>query len=330
MSSTDDQLRLSVIIPTYRRREGLRRCLEGLAAGTRLPDETLVVAHASDPESGDLEARLEPVREQLRARVIWAEHAGQIHQMNAGLAAATGEVVCFTDDDCVPRPEWLARLAVPYADPTVGGVGGRDVVHHGDRISEGRARVVGRIAWYGRIIGNHHLYFPPGLIEVHHLKGANMSFRRAVTPPLDPHMVLGVGSGSQNDTELSLAVRAQGYRLLYDPEAVVDHYPAPRHGATHRDLNHPEQVYLDAHNWAYCLSKHSGWGSRLAFLIYAFGIGCGNRPGLAKYLCAVPRGPRAATRQWLTACRGLCAGIRDWRQAQADTPRSERGRESGR
>lgn len=330
MSSSNDQLRLSVIIPTYRRREGLRRCLEGLAQGLRLPDETLVVAHESDPESTDLEATLGPVRGRLRARLIWAEQAGQIHQMNAGLAAATGDVVCFTDDDCVPRPEWLKRLAAPYADPTVGGVGGRDVVHHGDRVSEKPGRVVGRITWYGRIIGNHHLCFPPGLVEVQHLKGANMSFRRAVTPPLDPHMVLGAGSGSQNDTELSLAVRAQGYRLLYDPEALVDHYPAPRHGSTHRDLNHPEQVYLDGHNWAYCLCKHSGRGRRLAFLVYAFGVGCGNRPGLVKYLCAVPRGPWAASRQWLTACRGLYAGFRDWRKAWIDGIRPERGRESGR
>ncbi len=326
MSSTNSQLRLSVVIPTYQRRESLRRCLEGLAAGTRLPEETLIVAHETDPQSGDLPALLEPFREDLGARLVWAEQAGQIHQMNAGLAAARGEVVCFTDDDCVPRREWLERLAAPYHDPTVGGVGGRDVVHHGDRISEAPGRRVGRITWYGRIVGNHHLCFPPGLIEVQHLKGANMSFRRAVTPPLDPHMVLGAGSGSQNDTELSLAVRARGYRLLYDPEALVDHYPAARHGCTHRDLNHPEQVYLDAHNWAYCVQKHLGWGRRLAFLVYAFGIGCGNRPGLVKWLCAVPRGPRAATQQWLTACRGLRAGIRDWRRTREDGLRPERGR----
>jgi glycosyltransferase involved in cell wall biosynthesis len=314
MPPTDDQLRLSVILPTYGRPESLGRCLEGLAAGRRLPEETLVVAQASDPEAGALEAVLAPFRERLGVRLIWAERAGQIHQMNCGLAAATGEVVCFTDDDCVPRAEWLERLAAPYRDPTVSGVGGRDVVHHGDRISAGPGRVVGRITWYGRVVGNHHLDFPPGLREVEHLKGANMSFRREITPPLDPRMVLGPGTGSLNDTELSLAVRARGGRLLYDPEARVDHYPAARHGGTHRDLAHPEQVFLDAHNWAYCVYKHSSGARRLAFLVYAFGVGCGNRPGVVKYLAAAVRAPRAATRQWLTAVRGLRAGIRDWRE----------------
>ncbi len=310
MSSTGDQLRLTVVIPTYQRREALARCLEGLAAGKRLPEETLVVAHAQDPESGLLEELLAPFGEGIGTRLVWAERAGQIHQMNAGLAAATGDVVCFTDDDCVPRIEWLERLAAPYADPTVGGVGGRDVVHHEDRVSDGPGRRVGQVTWYGRVIGNHHLCFPPGLIEVQHLKGANMSFRRAVTPALDPRMVLGTGSGSLNDTELSLAVRARGYRLVYDPEALVNHYPAPRHGATHRDPNHPEQVYLDAHNWAYCVMKHSSAARRAAFLVYAYTLGCGNRLGMVKYLCALPRGPRQATRQWLTTCRGLRAGKR--------------------
>jgi glycosyltransferase involved in cell wall biosynthesis len=319
MALTEDQLRLTVILPTYGRPESLRRCLEGLAAGTRLPEETLVVGHASDPEAGALEGVVAPWAQRLGARLVWAERAGQIHQMNCGLAAATGEVVCFTDDDCVPRPPWLARLAAGYADPTVSGVGGRDVVHHGDgiggdQIDGGRARVVGQITWYGRVIGNHHLELPPGVREVEQLKGANMSFRRALTPPLEEKMVLGLGSGSLNDTELSLAVRERGGRLVYDPEALVDHYPARRHGATHRDMAHPEQVFLDAHNWAYCLCKHFRGARRVVFLGYALGVGCGNRLGVVKYLATVGREPRQATLQLVTTWKGLRAGMRDWRQ----------------
>jgi GT2 family glycosyltransferase len=309
-----------VIVPSYHRPDNLGRCLEGLARGTRLPEETLVVLHEADGESQAALAALPAWAEGLHLRTVLVAQPGQIPQMNAGLAQAGGDVVCFTDDDCVPRPEWLARLAEPYREADVAGVGGRDVVHNADGINNAAGRVVGRITWYGRILGNHHLVFPPGLREVEHLKGANMSFRRALTPPLDPAMVLGPGTGSMNDTDLSLAVRRRGGRLLYDPEAVVDHYPAQRHGITHRDAAHPEQVYLDAHNWAYLNFKHFSPARRLAFLAYALTVGSGNRLGLGKFLVQAVRRPRGALGQYRATCRGLRAGIRDSRPARPAAP----------
>lgn len=44
---------------------------------------------------------------------------------NRGIAAAGGEIVAFTDADCVAHPEWLSELIKPFSDPEVGGVGGR-------------------------------------------------------------------------------------------------------------------------------------------------------------------------------------------------------------
>ncbi len=318
MSKVAAKLQLSVVIPSYRRPQELRRCLEGLTAGHRPPDETLIVLTEEDEESQQMLAALPELCKALHLRVIESDVPGQIPQMNAGLAEATGDVVCFTDDDCVPRPDWLERLEQPYADPQVGGVGGRDVVHEGETLSEGPGRVVGKISWYGRVIGNHHLIFPPGRIEVDHLKGANMSFRRKLMPPFDLHMV--GGSCALNDTDVSLAVRAAGCRLYYDPAAQVDHYPAMRYGAATRQLEEPSLVYSDSHNWAYCLLKHSPTWRRLAFLAYALIVGSGNRLGLAKYLLQVWQRPAGATRQLVTTWRGLGAGLRDWWQVRRELP----------
>lgn len=320
MSPAAGELQLSVIIPSYQRAQDLRRCLEGLTAGHRPPEETLIVLTEGDEESRQMLATLPELCAALHLRVVESGTPGQIPQMNAGLTEARGEVVCFTDDDCVPRPDWLERLEQPYADPQIGGVGGRDVVHEGDTLSEGPGHVVGKITWYGRVIGNHHLIFPPGLIEVDHLKGANMSFRRELAGLFDMHMVLGPGSGSLNDTDFSLGVRSRGYRLVYDPQAVVDHFPAARHGRTHRDLSHPQQVYLDSHNWVYCMLKRLSPWRRLAFLAYAVLVGSGNRLGLVKYLLQVWRRPLGATRQLATTWRGLAAGLRDWWKAHRELP----------
>ena len=45
------------------------------------------------------------------------------------MEAAEGSIVCFMDDDAAARPDWLERIERHHSDPTVGGAGGRDVVH---------------------------------------------------------------------------------------------------------------------------------------------------------------------------------------------------------
>jgi glycosyltransferase involved in cell wall biosynthesis len=247
---------------------------------------------------------------------VIATRAGQIVAMNTGLAAATGEVVCFLDDDCVPRPDWLQRLMGHYEDPQVGGVGGRDVVHHGDLISAGRTDCVGRVLWCGRLVGNHHMELAGGPVEVDHLKGANMSFRRPLMTPFDER--LSGGSCCLNDTDASLHVKDQGYKLIYDPELLVDHYPAQRYDESTRIVTDSKLIYSDSHNWVYCLLKHFGPPRRGVFLAYALLVGSGTRLGLVKWLLALPRSPRAATAQFLASTRGKLAGLRTFKRSRRE------------
>jgi cellulose synthase/poly-beta-1,6-N-acetylglucosamine synthase-like glycosyltransferase len=309
------ELAATVIIPSYRRPKHLLECLAGLARGTRLPQETLVVLTDEDEVTAAALATCEQA-ERIGLRILSADEASQIAQMNLGLAQARGEVVCFTDDDAVPHPDWLERLTRPYADPTVGGVGGRDIVHHEGEPNNRTGRAVGRVTWCGRLVGNHHLRFPPGVREVQHLKGANMSFRRALMPRFDARME--GGASIHNDTEISLSVASTGHRLLWDPEACVDHRPAARHGTGSRVSAEPQMVYSDSHNWAYLVFKHCPWPQRLAFVLYAFGVGSGERLGLLKYLGRIPWGLRQASRQLAATWSGLAAGIESWRRGRAE------------
>lgn len=305
---------VGVLVPSYRRPDSLIRCLEGVLAGSVLPDEIIVVLRDVDEASrralGEWlgQGRLDAAGVTLRQAL--AERPGQIVAMNCGLAAATADVVCFIDDDCVPRADWLERLVAHYGDPQVGGVGGRDVVHEGGETLGGRVRCVGRLCWWGRLVGNHHLDYEGGPVEADHLKGANMSFRRALLRPFDERM--SGGSCCLNDTDASLHVRGQGYRLIYDPAAIVDHYPAQRFDTSTRVKTDPNLVYSDSHNWVYCLFKHFGPVQRAVFLIYALVVGGGTRYGLVKWMLALPRGPAAATVQWWASTRGKLAGLRTY------------------
>ena len=311
MSQFGEEPTFSVIVPSYHRPQQLFQCLAGVQAGARVPDEVVVVLRDEDTDSQELLEQWRAANERgPRVKTVLATRPGQIAAMNCGLAAATGDVVCFTDDDCVPRPQWLAGLARHYADPLVGGVGGRDVVHHGDEQVPAHSRVVGKITWGGKIIGDHHCAALEGPVDVAHLKGANMSFRRALLAEFDEH--LAGGSSCLNDTDASLHVTSQGFRLVYDPHAIVDHYPAQRFGDSTRQLDDPRLVYSDSHNWVYCMLKHLPPLRKVAFVSYALLVGMGKRYGLVKYLLRLPLGPLAATRLFRASTAGKLQGIRTY------------------
>ena len=302
---------VSVIVPSYHRPDSLVRCLNALASGSMLPDRVLIVVRGDDTDTCEALARwIETPPERLNACRVDVLEPGQIAAMNAGLQAATEDIVCFIDDDTAPHPDWLANLLRHYADPAVGGVGGRDIVHQDGTVLDGRVREVGKLRWYGRMIGNHHLQLDGGPVPVDHLKGANMSFRRRLLPPFDER--LATGSCCLNDTDVSLSVTAQGYRLIYDPQAAVDHITAPRHCWVSRDTADAELVYSDSHNWVYCLLKHLGPARRAVFLAYALLVGEGTRYGLLKALASLPGHGLPALSQFRASTRGKLSALRTY------------------
>lgn len=314
-----ETLTVTALVPSYRRPESLLRCLEALVAGERVPDEIVVVLRDSDTASQEALERWRAGEGGARAnarpgfcqpKLVLVAEPGQVAALNAGLAAATGDVVTFPDDDCVPRPDWLRRLLAHYADPRVGGAGGRDVVHHATSTPPApTARRVGRLTWYGRVMGNHHCETSGGPRSVDHLKGVNMSFRREVLPSFDPC----IRGPHYNDTDVSLGVSRHGWKLIYDPEARVDHYPAPRvDNPGGRNLQDWRLTYLDAHDWMYVVLKHQPWFLRPVSALYIMLVGTRLRPGLLMGLAQAPRRPRAALTAVGASLRGALAGLWTW------------------
>ena len=121
--------RVSVVVPTFERRELLGRCLAALFAQDLSPEAyELIVADdaASDETARLVEAwtgRADPC---LRYVPVTGAH-GPAAARNAGWRAARGEIVAFTDDDCIPAPNWLRTGLAAFVDGVVG-VQGRVIV----------------------------------------------------------------------------------------------------------------------------------------------------------------------------------------------------------
>src|SRR5438874_2649898 len=111
---------LSVLVPTYRRPQDLRRCLEALKTQTRPADEVILVVRDNDEETRAFLERFD--FQELRLRAVTVGGAGQVAALDAGLQATSGEIIAITDDDAAPRPHWLARIEAHFAaDWRVGG-----------------------------------------------------------------------------------------------------------------------------------------------------------------------------------------------------------------
>jgi GT2 family glycosyltransferase len=279
-SGTRVTSRISVVVPSWRRPADLRRCLAGLSMQARAADEVVVVRRDVDLPTAEVIAGA-PV-EVVECVVT---PPGVVAALVAGASAATGDLIAFTDDDAVPRPEWVAGLLRHFEDAAVGAVGGRDRIQYGDAAADAVTDDVGRLSTWGRLIGNHHRGAgPPRDVSV--LKGVNMAFRReALALPLDVH-----GEGAQVHFEVAacLWARRQGWRVVYDPAVVVDHHCGERVDGDQRARESREAVRARAHNLvAGILVGRPDLLWRRA--IYGLLIGQREVPGLVRAAAAIPR-----------------------------------------
>jgi cellulose synthase/poly-beta-1,6-N-acetylglucosamine synthase-like glycosyltransferase len=267
-------LTFSVVVPSVGRAESLKACLDALAGQVRPPDEVIVVARVQDRPTI---AVCEEAKANLPLQIANVERPGQVAALNAGVAAATSSVIAITDDDCRPRPDWLANLEPHYADPSVGAVGGRDVLHNDGHARDRIVEKVGRVAWFGRYAGRHN--YVSTVQDVQFLKGANMSFRRSAMRPFDERL-RGNGAQVGNDLNATLAIWRCGYRVVWDPQVAVDHYWAPRLPEDPRLEKSRAALVDEHHNETYTLLLYlPAWQKPIAFA-YALLVGTRGTPGL--------------------------------------------------
>ena len=302
---------IAVIIPTYRRSQDLARCLEALQNQTRLADEVIVVIRDTDTETWSFLAAFNP--KQLALRTAKVRVTGVVAAMNTGLDAATSDIVAFTDDDAAPHKDWLARIESHYlTNEHVGAVGGRDWVYHGHDLEDGSSKTVGQVSWFGRVIGNHHIGTGEAR-EVDVLKGVNMSFRRAAIGEwrFDKRMK---GTGAQVHFELafSLKLKRAGWKLIYDPQIAVNHYPAKRFDEDQRRSFNKSAFANAVHNETLALLEYFSPFQKLAFLFWAITVGTREAMGFIQWLRFLPSEGLLAGRKLLASWHGRWQGLQTW------------------
>jgi GT2 family glycosyltransferase len=114
---------ITVIIPTFSRPKQLSDCLGALMLSD-YPRERFKIVVVDDDSPMELDPIVEVYRSRVDLTLVKQKHGGPAAARNVGATIARSEFIAFTDDDCVPEPDWLRKLALSLRATPNAAVGG--------------------------------------------------------------------------------------------------------------------------------------------------------------------------------------------------------------
>jgi glycosyltransferase involved in cell wall biosynthesis len=218
---------ISVIVATRNRAALLAQTLDALT-GQHWPADRFEVIVADNASTDDTPAVVDRVAAGAAARVtyLYVAEPGKSFAVNAALQRARGELLALTDDDVLPGPEWLDRIAAAFSDPAVDFVAGRILPRwEAPPPSWLSPALHGVLAVPDNGLERLTMDLErPQLMPV----GANMAVRASVMQRLGGLRTdLGKLEGTLRtgeDHELFLRMLHAGCRGVYEPAALVRHW----------------------------------------------------------------------------------------------------------
>ncbi len=203
---------VSIVIPVRNSEAILGECLRSLKKLDYPPDRYEIII--ADSVSTD---RTREIARDYGARVVSTEKRSVCAGRNVGFSTAKGELVAFSDADCVMAPDWLKNAVKYFADERVAGIGGPNLVP-GDDPPFSQAVDV-QFAYARHLIGAAPVRVMSRVIESR-AHGSNVIYRKNV---LDRVMPMCESLIEGEDVEMNNRIVKLGYKLLYVPDVVVWH-----------------------------------------------------------------------------------------------------------
>lgn len=204
------EIPFSVIVCTRNGVDRIGACLRSIRKMSDSNFETIVVDDGSADGTADL------VRKEFAwATLVRLPHGGLSVARNAGAAAARGEVLAFTDDDCEPDHEWLTRLRHVFADGRFSAIGGPNLPP--------AARTLAEAVVSAAPGAPSHVMLDDE--EAEHLPGCNLAVRKSAFDEIGGFDAIFRTAG--DDVDFCWRLRNSGHRLGFAPGAFVWHWRRP-------------------------------------------------------------------------------------------------------
>ncbi|MDZ7267816.1 MAG: glycosyltransferase family 2 protein [candidate division KSB1 bacterium] len=206
--------RLSLIIPVWNEARTIAARLDN-ALALDYPGSALEIIVVSDGSDDDTEAIVARYADR-GVRLLALPRRGKLHAIREAVAGASGELLVFSDANSMYRRDALRMLARNFADPRVGGVCGNQIYlkagHHADSTNQGEQFYWSFDKWL-----KQQESLTGSIVSAH---GAIYAIRRALYRHPESAAVT-------DDFAISTAVIEQGYRLVFEREAVAHEEPVP-------------------------------------------------------------------------------------------------------
>ena len=235
-------MRVSVVIITRNRADFIWEALEATTTQDYPDYEVLVV----DSSTGADREKTERLAKKYGARYVAEPRRGQSLARNTGIANTSGEILAFTDDDCVPAKDWLTQVVRNFSDPNVWICTGRVVQHTRSNSADLFEEVAGQdlgterrmftqadtrfgigffVANVTKVFAKHMKSSAPVPFGIGH--GSSMVFRREALRKLGGFDERFGGESiikyAIEDIELFYRALRAGHKIIYEPAALVRH-----------------------------------------------------------------------------------------------------------
>jgi len=212
--------RVSLIIPVWNEEHTITAKLDNSLA-LDYPSQALEIIVASDGSSDNTEAIVERY-ESRGVRLLRYPRRGKIHALKDAVRAASGEILVFSDANSMYQNDALRKLMRNFADPEVGGVCGNQIYLKSTN-TEASSRGESLYWSYDKWLKQKES-LTGSIVSAH---GALYAIRRTLYKPPRSAAVT-------DDFAISTAVVEQGYRLVFEREAIAYEEPTSTAGLEFR------------------------------------------------------------------------------------------------
>ena len=240
--------RVSVVVCSYNAERTMEACLASLEA-LDYPDYEVIVVN-----DGSTDRTLEIAERFPFCRIISQPNKGLSVARNVGAEAASGEIVAYTDSDCVADPDWLTYLVAKMETSNLAACGGPNFPPPEDSLVPAAVAVSPG--------GPTHVLISDEIAE--HIAGCNMAFRR------DALLALGgfdpVYRAAGDDVDICWRFQDAGHTIGFSPAAIVWHFRRNTVGAylkQQRGYGKAEALVYAKHPFRFNLFGQAKWLGRI-------------------------------------------------------------------